>query len=92
MNVICLQHYCYSISVMLRENRVDRTQKNVIVLVQSILQLNRSRFSLTLLRLHTCIYTTLAARYTSLVVRSFVVVADGVERIRHRQTTEYPFR
>ncbi len=61
--VICLQRDCYSIFVLLCENCVDRTRKNVVMLVQSILQLNRSRFLLLHrhIRMHT--YTTNRSLY-----------------------------
>ena len=97
MDVICLQHNCYSIFVLLCENCVDRTRKNVVMLVQSILQLNRSRF--LLLHRHIYIYTyihhhqpTTTARYISLVFPSLLLLLPTVwKEIRHRQTTPYRF-
>jgi hypothetical protein len=79
--VICLQLYCYSILVMLYENCVDRTRKNVVVLVQSILQLNRSSFPL----FFSCVCLHAYIHHQQLIILassffSFVVIADGVER------------
>lgn len=75
------------------ENCVGRTQRNVVVLVQSILQLNRSpfpppslyilSFAFVCIYIHIYIYTNNnSSLYITLVFYSFAIacVADGVEK------------
>jgi hypothetical protein len=83
--VICLSHCCcscYYSSYFVRI--VDRTRKNVVVLVQSILQLNQPSFSLV------PVHTTSTARYISFL--SFLQLLSTVwKEIEYQQTIEYSF-